>query len=200
MQPYNIHFEFDQAGLASLSQAHQKVCIVKSVDDKVGNVVWLTFRPFQANTVTFTETYGLYASSQKIQQGTVLTRLSDVKVAQNGYSYPFNSSGFFDPASGRVDKGFGVKNNYGESLTFGLTQTANVNGSIVNSEINAAIVPNNLLSEFIPNLKVRVFVAANFDSGSIITSTISNGCDIDFTDSTTQSVRYDSRDNMFVPN
>ncbi|EGG13645.1 hypothetical protein DFA_11406 [Cavenderia fasciculata] len=198
MTSYELKFAFTQAGLAALASAQEKVCVVKSVNGKVSNVVWVTFKPFLNNQLSWQETYGLYSSSSQIQNGATINRLSTLKNAAKGHQYPFNSSGFFDQANSVSVKGYGIVNNYGESLTFGLTQTALVNGVQVDSELNATTVLGNQSAEYTPIVTLSVYVASQQNNGSVISSITSQSLTLTYTSDTSKSVFFDDTQNMFV--
>ncbi|EGG14369.1 hypothetical protein DFA_12141 [Cavenderia fasciculata] len=198
MTSYSLKFNFTQAGLAAIASAQERVCVVKSVNGQVSNVVWVTFKPFLNNTLEWQEVYGLYSSSTQIQNGATISRLSNLKGASKTHQYPFNKAGFFDQANSVVVKSYGLVNNYGESLTFGLTQTALVNGVQVDGELNATTVLNNQSAEYTPIVTLSVYVAASLNNGSVISDITSQALTLTYTSDTDKSVFYDDNSNMFV--
>ncbi|EGG13638.1 hypothetical protein DFA_11399 [Cavenderia fasciculata] len=198
MTSYNLKFAFTQAGLAALASAQEKVCVVKSVNGKVSNVVWVTFKPFLNNSLEWVENYGLYSSSSQIQNGATIQRISNVKSAAKGHQYPFLPAGYFDQANSVATKGYGIVNNYGESLTFGLTQTALVNGVQVDSELNATTVLNNQMAEYNPIVTLSVYVAASLNNGSVISSITGQSLTLTYTSDTSKTVHFDDNSSMFV--
>ncbi|EGG20552.1 hypothetical protein DFA_00413 [Cavenderia fasciculata] len=198
MSNYSLKFSFNQAGLAALHSSQQKVCVVKSVNGQVSNVVWVTFKPFLTNSLDWKEEYGIYASNTQIQNGATISRISTLKSASKTHQYPFNSAGFFDQANGVSVKSYGLVNNYGESLTFGLTQSALINGVQVVSELNATTVLNNQSAEYTPIVTLSVYVAASFNNGSVISDISGQSLTLTYTSDTSKSVFYDTNSNMFV--
>ncbi|EGG23597.1 hypothetical protein DFA_05731 [Cavenderia fasciculata] len=196
MTTYTLDFQFSQAGLAALANAQEKVCIVKSVSGTVGNVLWVTFKPFETNEVQWQENYGIYASSTNIQNGAKISRLSSVKYASKGHQYPFNAAGYFDTPNGVSITDYGTVNNYGDPLTFGLTQLATVNGAVVEGEINAATVLTNQTAEFTPLVTLSVFTFAEFDNGSVISDISSQALTLTYTSDTSKTVFYDDNSNI----
>ncbi|EGG17004.1 hypothetical protein DFA_07985 [Cavenderia fasciculata] len=190
--------DFTQAGLAAIASAQEKVCVVKSVNGQVSNVVWVTFKPFAQNQISWKEEYGLYASSTQIQNGATISRLSTLKAAAKGHQYPFNSSGFFDQADSVSVTSYGLVNNYGEPLTFGLTQSALINGVQVDSELNATTVLGNQTAEYTPIVTLSVFVQSQQNNGSVISSITSQSLTLTYTSDTTKAVFYDDNSNSFV--
>eukprot|EP01132_Coremiostelium_polycephalum_P003198 gene3198-4004_t len=198
MTTYALEFEFDSTGLKTLSDSKQQVCIVKSVGGQPGNIVWVSFKPFLNNKVTWQEIYGLYASSTQIQNGATISRLSTVKSIQKTKQYPFNQAGYFDPANSTRVTDYGLVNQYGETLTFGLTQVAEVNGKLVDSELNAVTVPNGNTAEFTPIVTLSIYTAAQLNNGSVISNISSNALVLEYSSETSQKVKYDSVSNIFV--
>ncbi|EGG25292.1 hypothetical protein DFA_03541 [Cavenderia fasciculata] len=198
MSNYSLQFSFTQAGLAALASSQEKVCVVKSVNGKVSNVVWVTFKPFLNNTLQWQELYGLYASNTQIQNGATISRISTLKSVSKTHQYPFNNAGFFDQANGTSVKSYGLVNNYGEPLTFGLTQTAVINGKEVDSELNATTVLNNQSAEYTPIVTLSVYVAASFNNGSVISDISGQALTLTYTSDTNKSVFFDDSSSMFV--
>ncbi|EGG21923.1 hypothetical protein DFA_01809 [Cavenderia fasciculata] len=184
---YSLKLEFSQAALTALNSASEKVC-----------VVWLTFKPFPHNTIDWAEAYGIYASSTSVQHGATINRLSTLKAVSKTHQYPFNESGFFDGPNQTHVKSYGLINNYNEPLTFGLTQTAMVNGHQVDSELNAVTVLHNQSAEFTPIVTLSVYVAASFNNGSVISDISSNTLVLTYTSDTHKNIYYDDVQNCFV--
>ncbi|EGG17207.1 hypothetical protein DFA_08194 [Cavenderia fasciculata] len=189
----------NQAGLAALKSADEKVCIVKSVNNKVSNVVWISFKPFLNNSVEWNEgTYGLYASGSQIQGGATISRLSTIPSVSKGHQYPFNDSGFFDQANEVAAKGYSIVNHYEEALTFGLTQTATVNGKLVDSELNATTVLRNQSVDYTPIVTLSVYVSSVQNNGSIISNVSGEALTLTYSSDPEKSVYFDDITNSFV--
>ncbi|EGG13648.1 hypothetical protein DFA_11409 [Cavenderia fasciculata] len=118
--------------------------------------------------------------------------------ASKGHQYPFLPAGYFDQANSVSTKGYGIVNNYGESLTFGLTQTALVNGVQVDSELNATTVLNNQMAEYNPIVTLSVYVAASLNNGSVISSITGQSLTLTYTSDTSKTVHFDDNSSMFV--
>ncbi|EGG14522.1 hypothetical protein DFA_12298 [Cavenderia fasciculata] len=198
MTTYSLKFAFSQAGLSALSSSQEKVCVVKSVNGKVSNVVWLSIKPFLQNTITFNEAYGLYASNTQIQNGAKISRISNVASCSKGHQYPFLDAGYFGSANSSTVKGYGIINNYGEALTFGLTQTAIVNGKSVDSELNATTVLNNQMADYTPIVTLSIYVAASLNNGSVISDITGEPLTLTYTSGTEKIIHFDDTQNMFV--
>jgi len=200
---YTLHINFDgPQGVATLNQAQQSICIIKPVASTVANsdVCWIAFSPFQSNTIQWTETYGVYASSVSVQNGAEIDRLSDAPAAL-GNRIPFSNGVFGTPAPGAASGSFGINNQWPNNpmLTFGLTQRATVNGTSIDSELNAALVPFNNTADFTPSTTLKIFAEAQMKSGAVATIVQNTPITVIFSPTnTTHTVQYQSSTNTFV--
>jgi hypothetical protein len=211
MASYELDLQINASSLQVLKAAGLNITIAKPVGGANPNVTWLVFDPFQGNTVTWDEDYGIYASPTPIvQNGAVITRLSETPFpAQDAAYYSFTSAALFSgPFTGSGSPGQGsykVNNNMPStsypSLTFGLQQKASINGTGINpSPLNAAVVPAALSATFTPLTTVYVWLQANFQSGTVITEINGNAAIVQFGNGITkQSLAYNPATGMFVP-
>eukprot|EP01132_Coremiostelium_polycephalum_P004089 gene4089-5117_t len=198
---YNLTVLIDKKGLQILSLAKEQVTIVKHFSDydNDSKVVWIAFKPFQNNSVTWEEEYGVYASSTTIVNGATIERLSTRDSVLPDNEYPFLPAGYFGDQDGNNVNGYGIVNQYSETLTFGLCQKGLVNGEEVISELNAVSVPANEQVVFTPSVSLSIFAAAHIDSGSVISYISSKSCQLNFGHGEFEKiVKYDSHNNVFI--
>jgi hypothetical protein len=205
---FKLNLLIKEPDLRIITTSGLKITIAKPVGDGSPNVAWLVFDPFMANTVEWSEEYGLYASTSRIDQGAVITRISEKppKVT-DGESYVFGKSGtVFDPGDDYCEDGsFRIKNLMGgpayPSLTFGLTQTALINNNRIEAAcINAAVVPSKLDVIFKPLTRVFVWLQSSYCSGTVITTIMSTLAEAVFGGGVNEnSLVYDSGKGHFIP-
>jgi hypothetical protein len=207
---FTLNLAVDEEDLRIFKPSGLRITVAKPVGDGDPNVAWLVFDPFASNTVVWSEKYGLYASTVAIQQGAVVSRMSDLSPEEtiDGKSYLFGNEQVpvFDPGNEHCDKGsFKIKNLMGgpdyPKLTFGLTQDAEVNGKKVKASfINAAPVPSMHNVTFTPLTKVYVWLQSIYRSGTVITDIMSAVTEVTFgQDHTENSLIYDRDQGHFVP-
>ncbi|NLR74231.1 hypothetical protein [Leeia aquatica] len=186
MPSYKLNIDFAATDLGTLLSAGENVVITKTVNGSAGSsVAWVTFSPLEQNTVSWTDSYTLYASTSSVQNGATINMLSQAPGAET-MQLPFTNLASFGAATPGltlpVDT-YGLVNQYlrQPAMTFGLAQEANVSGTgLPASPINAALVPMNHQATFQPLEIIQVFMQANIDSGMVLTEVYSNTIDLTF--------------------
>lgn len=205
---YELDLQIDQAALAVLRAANMNITIAKPTLDQSSTTVWQAFDPFESNTVTWTEDYGLYCSTiQSLADGTQIKKISDQFPASDNTNYLFDNSATFSPMAG-LNPGegiFGISNTMGydqyPSLTFGLEQSAMVQGQLIKNPINASLVPSGFNATFEPIVTLYVWLEADSQSSSVISKISDNAIIVTFEGSITQrSLTYDPMGGQFVLN
>lgn len=204
MTSYQLAIAFDSDGLQTLAAADQCVTIVKSVRSGIP-VSWLTFRPMLNNTVTWDETYAVYASTTQIEDGATIVTQS-IQPAVGGNKYTLSGGQFDSGVTAYAPNMYGVFNNDGEfsvgpvtMITSGLYQAAAVNGMAQSGAVNAVAVPYLDTAIFTPIEKVQIFASSYHDNGMVISSVSSQALEVDLTEKTSQALRYNSATNQFAP-
>ncbi len=198
----NINLTKKQVDLFHLTG--QNVVIAKPTRGGASNVAWQVFRPLEGNHVKWEEQYGIYASTAKIENGAELTQLSQTGYpAMGSKTYPFLSSGTFGPPTGSGEPGtFYSVNGYTEQsyLTFGLFQTASVNGQkVVGNAISAAPVLQGANVEMTPYTTLYVWLQSQVVSNTVVTRVSTPKTEVVFGGPTTEiSLGYDDAGH-FVP-
>lgn len=207
---YTLDLIIDPESLKIIKGAQLNLTLAKPVGGGNPDVAWLVFDPFPGNKVEWTENFGIYASpNQVIQNGAVISRLSEKFPAQDAAYYSFDSTATFGgPFTGTGAPGVGqfkVNNNMPntsyKALTFGLEQKASINGQGISaSPINAALVPAAYPVTFTPLTTVYVWLQAEFTSGTVITSINGKATAVTFGGPiTSQALSYDATTGKFVP-
>ncbi|WP_430013551.1 hypothetical protein ACQY1Y_21710 [Microcystis ichthyoblabe FBCC-A1114] len=211
MPQYTLDLSIDAANLQIMKAAQLKITIAKPVGASSPNVTWLVFDPFQGNKVQWEEQYSIYASpNQVIQNGAVITRLSETDFPANDAAYySFDSTATFQgpfidsdaPPRGSYKAINNMPNTQYPALTFGLQQKASINSKGINpSPLNAAVVPAMFPVTFTPLTTVYVWLQASYTSGTVITRVNGNATIVTFGGSVTEkSLVYNPATGTFIP-
>lgn len=201
-----LNLLIDRDDLRTIRDAGENVLIAKPTQGEQTNVAWLDFDPFEANTVEWTEEFGLYVSNSSMEHGANIQKLSDVFPAAERAFYALEDDAtFHGPTGQQAPAGaFGADNQMPHaqypSLTFGLTQSAVVNGNAINFKpINAQPVPAGQEATFTPLTTLYVWLDATIKSQTVITNVTSRQTKVVFGGAVQeQTLRYDPSAGMFV--
>jgi hypothetical protein len=186
---YTLNISIDDTGLQQIYNNGQYVTIVKSaITNPVGtgnlSIAWLTWSPFESNSVTWQEIYSMYASTTLMQAGATIAMSSQTPVpVQLGYMNTFQS-GHFTSALGGGASTFSLTNSAGGSYNFGLSQTATVNSVTVNAPLCAVAVGNNQQATFTPQVTVSIFLSSYSNNGVVISQVASTALVVTLTSQT----------------
>ena len=192
----NINLTRDDV-LHILHKLKQKICIIKSVNGEMGNVVWQSLSPFEENSLSWEEEYSVYATLASEEGGAEIFKASSFE-AEAGSEYVLKDDVFSDNGDGTPDT-YTVRNeNNSDDQLFGLFQGVSVNGNDEEfNPLNAVRVGNNQKTTFTPIEKVSVFLHDSQDNGVILTEIYSDACEVDLTKETEQTLVFDRSNNTF---
>lgn len=198
MTTYSLTMNIDAAGLSAIYHAAQRVTLVKSVGSSPSNVAWVSFDPFQTNTVTWTENYVIYGTTSSVEAGASLVMTSQsAGPAQTGLLYVFQN-GQFTVAPGGEPGSFNVENEQANGINFGLGQTAKINGTSVLAPLNAVMVNENQTASFTPIETVSVYLTSIENNGVVISRVASNALVVTLTSqSPSATLGFDDTSNTF---
>lgn len=185
---------------------NSNIIIAKPTQGESPTVAWQAFHPFEENTVTWEEQYGIYVSSTSITHGAQLTRMSSTHVpAMDQKMYTLESDAVFsEPPQASTGKAgsFYAENKYGElqALTFGLFQDAVVNGKLVPGNAqSAASVPHANTATMTPHTTVFVWIESDVASNTVVTEVNSHQAEVTFGDGVFEkSLSYDDESGKFI--
>jgi hypothetical protein len=202
MTSFTLVVIFTAGDTQSINAAGLKVTLVKGPHPSPtdSTPLWLQFAPFETNTLTWEDTYGVYASPDPVQQETPITASSTLFAAQSGVVYPFANNVFGD-AEGSIDPAFyAVYNLSGETLTFGLLQQAVINDhTMAPTPVNAVSYPYESVASFTPTDTISVFLHKEVETSTIISTTEGQALTLDMAANTTQTIYYDGSQFMLSP-
>jgi len=207
MPSYTLRTAFTEDDLVRFNAAGSNVVVAKPNAGGAPNVAWVVYRPFVANTMTWVEQYGIYASNTELTTGGAqLTQMSKTEYpAADGKIYPLNAAGFFSaPSSGGNAGSYTAQNGYNNLpkgyLTFGLYQNAVVNGTATNGNaVSAAAVQFNYTAEITPFTTIYLWLQSSVKSNSVVTTVTSPQTKVTFGGSVTEvSLAYDPMTGTFV--
>lgn len=204
---FTLNLLFDQADLRVIRDAGENVQIAKPVNGAQTDVVWIAFDPFEANTVTWDEEYGLYVSNSSQEHGATIVKLSESgfpAASQTFYSLESDAT-FHGPADKSAPEGaYGVENKMPAAqypaLTFGLTQSAIVNGNRIEFKpLNAQPVPAMQNATFTPLTTLYVWLDEQLETSTMITHVYADQTKVVFGGAVTdQTLRYQNSAGRFV--
>ena len=206
MASYNLNVAFTDEQLRILHIAGSNVVVAKPTGGSTPNVAWQVFKPLQANTLSWKEEYGIYASTSSIQNGATLNQLSSVPVgaAMNKLYTMEENATISGPATGGAPDSFALANKYRskEYMTVGLYQNASVNGTeIMGNALSAVPVLLASTAVMTPYTTVYVWLQSQVVSNTVVTTVTSPMSELRFGGGLSDiSVRYDSDSGHFINN
>ena len=108
MPDYKLSIAIDAQGVSNINNADQFVTIVKVVSTGTP-VAWVTFRPMESNTISWTDDYSVYASTTNIEDGVMITTASS-QLASPDTMYRLQNGVFSKESTGLGPTTFGVDN------------------------------------------------------------------------------------------
>ncbi|EDP95956.1 hypothetical protein U8527_13715 [Kordia algicida OT-1] len=206
MSEFKLNTAFTDEQLRNIYIAGVNVVVAKPTKDGSPNVAWQVFKPMQSNTLSWTEEYGIYASTSEIVSGAKLSQLSNVPVgAIQNKQYTLESNATITgPATGGKPHSYALENQYAEKpyMTVGLYQDATVNGTeIAGNAISAVPVLRAHNAVMTPYTTVYIWLESNTISNTVVTNVTSQMTAVKFGGGIdTISLAYDSSTGKFIPN
>jgi hypothetical protein len=199
-QRYRLVIEAGEAALRNLTEAQRSIVVAKRTGNAIPDVVWLAWHPSIRNVITWDDSYGLYASEIPTSHGSVPQILDFVYPARDGAAYPFAGTMFASPHDrDGIPRGhYDVDNSAPFTATFGLVQTALLNGILICSRLNAVALPSGLTADFSPGTTLYVWTDGGLQSGAVISRIPDDATVIDFSRTRTARCCYDTDTRSFV--
>lgn len=204
MADYSLKTAFTNEQLQTLYATGSNVIVAKPTGGSTPNVAWQVFKPMEANTLSWTEEYGIYASTSEVQNGAVLDQLSSVPVgAAMDKLYTLQPSAVITgPVTGGFPDSFALENKYDQKdyMTIGLFQDATVNGTdIAGNALSAVPVILASTAEMTPYTTVYIWLQSQVISNTVVTTVTSPMTELKFGGGTDEiSVAYDSDSGKFI--
>jgi hypothetical protein len=168
-QTFTLTLEIAEASLRFLMRSGTRLVMAKAVAGGAPGVAWLAWDPARINTITWQETYGLYAADIPEHEGAPIRLIANVYPAVDRSIYAYRDAAFTEPrASKRIPaRHFDVSNESTSSTAFGLLQAATVNGELVRSPVNAVVLPRAFTADFAASTTVHVWTQTAVAGGTI---------------------------------
>jgi hypothetical protein len=208
MPTFTLNTAFDQNSLNIFYQTGTNVVVAKpSSSGGTPNVAWVVFRPLPANSMTWQEQYGIYASTSSIQNGATLIQMSATSFpAGSGQMYTLSPAGVFTgPTSGGAANTYTASNQYNNLpspgyLTFGLYQNATVNNtSLIGNAVSAAPVMYQSTAVMTPYTTIYIWTQSQVQSNTVVTVVTSVTTQVTFGGTVSEvSLQYDPTTGGFV--
>jgi hypothetical protein len=207
MPTYTLQTAFTQQDLERLYITGTNVIVAKPNAGGAPNVAWIVFRPLIDNSMTWTDSYGIYASNTDLVNGAALYQISRTAFpAEVAKAYELSPAGaFVGPGSNTEPGSYTAGNAYNNLpkgyLTFGLYQRAQANGNQYDwNAVSAAPVLYNSTAQITPFTTIYLWTQSSVVGNSVITKVTSEQTIVTFGGSTTDvSLRYDATTGRFVP-
>jgi hypothetical protein len=208
MSRYSLNLQIDPQSLSMLRATGQRITVGRSVNGAPPNVAWIVFNPLASNSVTWEDQYGLYASTTGLTNGATITQMSAVSPpARDASIYRFQPSMTFSgPTPGGAPAGsYGIQNEAPPSgmpmLTFGLTQSAMVNGAGTPSQpVSATALLSQMMAVLTPTSTIHVWLQSMFGSSTFVSNITAPTTKVTFGGNvTSQTLAYDPNRGVFVP-
>lgn len=204
---YSMNISIDDAGLNTIYAAQQHVVVSKITTSLVQSsiaqsvlgtpVAWLAFQPVQNNTITWAETYDIYASTTISSAGSAITVNSRSGTAQSGVVYMFKD-GRFSPMGDGSPGYYCVANQMQNGLNFGLFQQATVNSVPVSYPESIVPVLYNQTVSLQGSLTICIFLSNIQTGGTSLLQIPSTALTVQMSDHNTfANVDFDDKSNTF---
>ena len=164
-------------------------------------LIWIAVKAFENNEVLWSGAqYELYASSTQVQEGAVINRLSTTnQPADPSKTYTFKN-GVFNEGTDQLIPAYNVTNEEGQTLLFGLAQSATINGAEASGPFEGINLPNNASATFTPSEDVQVFFNVNAQTSQCTIAAGTTPCVLHFSpQNPTQSIVWDPSSKTFIP-
>lgn len=204
MANYTLSLAFSQAQLEVLYMTGSNIVVAKPTEGSAPNVAWQVFRPMEANSISWEEQYGIYASTAEIHNGAKLSQLSRTEFpATGGGQYTLSPHATFGLSGGAGERSsYYATNSYPEKpfLTFGLFQDATVNGQqVAGNAISAAPVLLESTARMTPYTTLYVWVQSEVMSNTVVTQVTSPQTKVVFGGGVSDvALEYESAKGIFV--
>jgi hypothetical protein len=207
MSSFSVSMAFNQTDLDRFLASGTNVVIAKPTSGGAPNVAWVVYRPLIANTVSWTENYGIYASNAEVQNGASLVQMSATPYpAVPSMQYTMTASGgILGPTSGGTPNSYTITNAYNNLpkgyLTMGLFQAANVNGTdVIGNAVSAAPVIYNSTATMTPYTTVYLWTQSQVISNTVVTNVTSPMTQLLLSaTNNTANLSYNAASGTFVP-
>jgi len=204
MTTYALTLNLTQQNIADLPPG-SRICISKTPGGQNSpgtTVIWLSWAPWETNTVTWQEFYSVYASNTLIENGATISVSSSLAnpPAVLGDLYTFTNNTFNDGAPyPQQPTAYSILNSNGETSTFGLMQLATVNGGAQTSVLNAISLPQAFTASFTPEITLGVWIQTSTNNGYVITNIVGPVTTMNFTANTSLTSVWDESTASFLP-
>lgn len=218
---YTLNIRFTNEQLQAIYATESKVVLAQlSQNQSAPNIAWQVFSPFQSNSVTWEQAYGMYASTTEIHDGITVTNLTmypapvvpdklyilqaDGKIV-NSESMQSESieSESLSSESESTTGAFKLRNQYGRVpyMTIGLSEDAIVNGTqIQNNAISAKAILLQNTAMMRPSGTMCLWLQSDIEANKAITEIGAPLTQLNFDAGRTEiTVGYDTASGLFFP-
>jgi hypothetical protein len=191
----------DAADLPALRDLGLRIILARPVTET--DVIWQTLDLAESTTIVWRDDQcGLYASKVAYENGEIISPIAEVPIpASAGAYYAFTSRMAFDgPHAGGTPGAYQIDNQSSSLLTFGVTQSAQVNNAPVPAApISAESISPSQPLAMAPRPEICVWLQATVSSGEIVTFIDVNYVIVNYaTGVNAVTLQYDATMGIFV--
>jgi hypothetical protein len=201
-QTCTLLLHIDAEGVAELAATGSRVVVAKPAGSAPPNVAWLAIEPRTRISIAWEELYGVFASNTAVRSDSTIAVASRVHPATERRIYTYDGLRFADARTeARIPPGhYDVWNAGPAAATFGLLQAASVDGTVLQSPLNAVVLPADFTADFTPDTRVYVWTQRGAETGAIIGEVPRHAAVLAFGGQhRSRSYRYDGSGAVFVP-
>lgn len=205
MTTYKLQLNISSKDLNNFRATNSKVAIAKPVTGANADLMWQVFTPFEANSITFENQYGMYVSNADSNNAEDIFQLSRSTISEEGpKEYTMEAFGMIT-VSGDAPQAnrYALKNQYTEMpyLTVGLYQNATVNGTLIsNNPISANKVLSLSTIDIEPALDLYIWIYSDMKSEMRMRDINAPKTEVSFSNSQLEiALVYDASTGKFIP-
>jgi hypothetical protein len=160
----------DAAGVRVLAGRGHRIAVAKSGAAGIPSVVWIAVPPAVLVTITWNETYGVFAGSVPTQAGSSIEIVASLYPARDRSTYAFLDGSFSSPTTEhRIPRNhYDVQNASPAAAAFGLLQAVTAGGRHSIRPVNLIVLPAGGAADFVPDCDIFVWSDAASTSGAVV--------------------------------
>jgi hypothetical protein len=197
---YTVTVEISDADLRALGGHDVKLAVCKSPRGVPPSVVWLAWQPLRLNTLSWSETYGIFAAEVPDRPQEPIKPMVQIHPARQRAVYRFSGDAFAGPFRelSVPHRHYGVYNEASFAAGFGLLQSVTLNYTRLIVPVNLAVLPPGFVADFTAVDTFHLWLQRRVIGGTIITSVPSGSSLVLAETGGVQHYRYDAEQGSFL--
>ena len=164
----SLLIEVARSRMGLFTRRRLRLIVAKAASGALPNAAWLAWPPLLRNTISWSETYGVYAAPAPNDAGQLIVPVATRYPAAERAIHPYLAAGFAAPVpdNGVPQRHYDVRNDSAFTAAFGLVQAASVNGLEVLAAVNLIVLPPCAAADFTSQTDLYVWAAPDVSSGT----------------------------------